>query len=168
MNMQQKLSDNFKVYELVRSSTAARNDIDQLEYLNETVIANAEAVAENVAEKIRRRFGAFTPSSWFRSEPLERILCWNSFANSWCTKRGLAPNEENWKMYFARKQHPKGMSMDIEIVGISNDYLFDWCKEHLEFDQLIREFPKKGDPMSGWVHISYNPNGNRNQAFTIG
>ena len=35
-------------------------------------------------------------------------------------------------------------------------------------DQLIREFPKAGDPMSGWVHISFDEENNRQQAFTIG
>ena len=30
------------------------------------------------------------------------------------------------------------------------------------------EFPKKGDPMSGWVHVSWSQTNNRKQAFTIG
>ena len=50
---------------------------------------------------------------------------------------------------------------------MSNNELFNLIKKDFEFDQLIREFPKKGVPDSGWVHISWDSDNNRGQAFTI-
>ena len=60
-------------------------------------------------------------------------------------------------------------AVDIEIPGIPNDDLFNWVDQNIpEYDQLIREFPKAGDPYSGWVHVSFNEGNNRRQKFTIG
>jgi hypothetical protein len=39
-------------------------------------------------------------------------------------------------------------------------------QNNLEFDQLILEFTQKGIPDSGWVHVSYIPEGNRKQILT--
>ena len=77
--------------------------------------------------------------------------------------------EQTWKDYFERKSHPRGEAADIEIPGINNDDLYHWIRDEsgLEFDQLIREFRKAGDPNSGWVHVSFRINNNRNQAFNI-
>jgi len=36
-------------------------------------------------------------------------------------------------------------------------------RHNLEYDQLILEFYKSGEPDSGWVHISYNGSDNRKQ-----
>ena len=38
---------------------------------------------------------------------------------------------------------------------------------NLEFDQLILEFYRKGDPKSGWVHVSYNEANNRKEVLTF-
>lgn len=152
---------NFRMYEVARSQTAARHNIDNTPPAD--IIAAAQALAVNVLQPIRNEFGSFSPQSWYRSEALERQLCQKSFM-SW---RDRNPGK-TWQDYFARKSHPKGEAVDFEIIGISNDELFQWCKENLEFDQLIREFPKAGDPTSGWVHISYSATNNRNEAFTIG
>jgi len=51
---------------------------------------------------------------------------------------------------------------------VDNDKLFFWIREHLGFDQLIREFPKPSDPMSGWVHVSWaGAQVNRQAYFSI-
>ena len=60
-------------------------------------------------------------------------------------------------------QHAEGKAADIEIVNIDNKELAMWIKDNLEFDQLILEFYKDGEPDSGWVHVSYNGDENRNQ-----
>jgi hypothetical protein len=54
---------------------------------------------------------------------------------------------------------------DFEIWGVDNDHLASWIKSELEFDQLILEFYKKGEPNSGWVHCSYSRNSNRQQSL---
>lgn len=162
-----KISPHFKMYEVARSQLATRNNINNTP--SAEVLERAKLTAEHLLEPIRIHFGIpFVPNSWYRGEAVERKLCWNSFKN-WAKKRKLAINEESWEKYFARKSHPKGEAVDIEIPGISNDDLFQWVQDNVpEFDQLIREFPKPGDPKSGWVHVSYRKNDNRKQVFTIG
>lgn len=161
------ISKYFRHYEVVRSSTASRKGFDNDIYCPQ-VAYNAEQLGKNVLDKVRERFGAFGPNSWYRGEELEKDITENAYKN-WCAKRSLEVNEESWRSYFARKQHPKGSAADIEISGVGNDDLFEWIKDNLEFDQLIREFPKKDKPMSGWVHVSWSSHGkNRKQAFTIG
>lgn len=162
-----KLSPHFPVSDMVRSQLATRNDIDQLKFLTPNIIERAELLATNVAEKIRERFGPFSPNSWFRCEEVEKILCDRAY-KKWCKARELEVTEETWRQYFLRKSHPTGTAMDLEFAGVDNKELFEWCKENLEFDQLILEFYKEGVANSGWVHISYSASGNRNQAFTIG
>ena len=40
-----------------------------------------------------------------------------------------------------------------------------WIKNNLNFDQLILEFYKDGEPNSGWIHVSWNGDDNRNQTL---
>lgn len=161
------LAKNFTHREVARSQLAARLGIDNTPPPH--VIARARTLAIVILQPLREEFGrGFSPNSWYRSEGVEKALCWQSFLK-WASKRGLDPSTNGtWRQYFERKQHPTGMAADIEIPGISNDDLFKFIKTRFTFDQLIREFPKPGVPMSGWVHVSYNPDGNRQQAFTIG
>ena len=162
-----KLSAHFTMGEVSKSSTADRLDIDNTP--PKAVLENAKALADNILEPIRIHFGIpFSPQSWFRGEKLEKVICKKSY-HKWCVKKGLPVVKESWDKYFARKSHPNGEAADIEFIGVDNNDLFDWIKDNLEYDQLIREFPKAGDPRSGWVHVSWRKDGvNRNQHFTIG
>ena len=36
-------------------------------------------------------------------------------------------------------------------------------RDNLEFDQLILEFYRDGEPDSGWIHVSWSSGENRNQ-----
>jgi hypothetical protein len=162
-----KLTNHFSHREVMKSMTADRFDIDNTP--PPEVMANAYELAVNVLEPIRVHFGKpFSPNSWYRSEALEKQICWNSFVK-WCKRKGLKHKDPlSWDDYFSRKSHPNGQAADIEIAGIDNDALYNWIKNNLEYDQLIREFAKKGDPTSGWVHVSWNGDNNRNQDFSIG
>ena len=62
-------------------------------------------------------------------------------------------------------QHVLGMAADIECPSISNMELAVWIKDNLEFDQLILEFYTPTDPASGWVHVSFNKEGNRKRVL---
>lgn len=161
------LAPSFTHKEVARSQIADRNGIPNIP--SQVILERARILAISVLQPVRSNYGIpFSPNSWYRSEEVEKILCWRSFVR-WCEKRGIpSEDQESWDAYFSRKQHPTGMAADIEIPSISNDSLFEWIKENLTFDQLIREFPRKGDPTSGWVHVSYDSDGNRQQAFTIG
>jgi hypothetical protein len=48
----------------------------------------------------------------------------------------------------------------MDGVGtVTNKEIFDYIKNHLEFDQLINEFNYS------WVHVSYNQGKNRKQVL---
>lgn len=156
---------NFFHREVANSSVADRYDIDNTP--PEDVLLKARDLAINCLQPIRSYYGlSFAPNSWFRCEALEKVICTQSFIK-WRAKHGYDRKPDAWSLYFAKKSHPKGAAADIEIPGVDNDELYDWCLAELTFDQLIREFPKPEEPNSGWVHISYNAANNRGEAFTI-
>ena len=51
---------------------------------------------------------------------------------------------------------------DFECHTVDNKELFDWVTNNLDYDQAILEF-YTGTPESGWLHVSYNKDGNRKQ-----
>jgi len=165
--MSQRISRHFWEHEVSRSQIAARHGIDNTP--GPVQLEAAKMLAEMVLDDIRDHFNVpFSPSSWFRCEDVERRLTYENGFESWCRKTGHLYNERSWPIYFALKSHPKGEAADIEVPGVANDDLWEWCLQNIrEFDQCIREFPKAGDPRSGWVHVSYRSEGNRHQAFTI-
>jgi hypothetical protein len=155
-----QLTRNFSEKEVGKSSTALRLGINNVP--PEEVLAKAKALAKNVLQPVRDHFGVpFSPGSWYRSEPLERVIAKRGFAR-WVQKEGIRPDTSAWTTYFRRKSHPKGEAADIEIPTVSNQDLFDWIKENCEFDQLIME----GGP-DGWIHVSYREGDNRKEAFEI-
>ncbi len=170
MNMQELVHPkcpNFKLYEIFKSSTANRRKIDNTT-TNPVILSNAADLVSNILQPLRDvQKSPVVPQSWFRCQSLERIICWESFLG-WAKDRNMHPNQSSWDKYFARKTHPLGGTVDLEMPGVmSNDELFEYIKTHFEFDQLIREFAVKGDPMSGWVHVSWAGVHNRNQVFSI-
>jgi hypothetical protein len=159
---------NFKWYEVWKSETASRLEINN-ESEDGDIQENAQGLTLHCLQPIRDAHGSTKINSWCRLERLEKVITKKAF-QSWCRKKSISPAfQSSWARYFLRKSHPKGSAADIEAAAISNDDLFDWCAQHLKFDQLIREFPVKGVPDSGWVHISFTtPKENRMQVFTIG
>ena len=66
-----------------------------------------------------------------------------------------------------RSQHSKGQAVDFECDRADNAEVCQWILDNLDFDQVILEFYTKGDPKSGWVHVSYvSEEENRNRALT--
>jgi hypothetical protein len=177
-----KLTPNFKFKEVFKSDTAIRLGIDNASAITEDILASAVELSEKILEPVRARYGSYSPNSWFRGEELEYAICARAFFSR-LQKQGVEgvtadspkiyaslfslPTKYTayWDAYFGRKQHPKGMACDFEITGLSNQVLFDWCRDNLQYDQLILEFhrPEQGSN-SGWVHGSNNNKGaNRNQ-----
>lgn len=172
------VSTNFTFGEIFKSYEAERVGIDNGSFITEEILDRAVATAENILEPVRKWVRRpMTPNSWFRCEELEYFICCETFYNrlrrdgvegvtseshKYFPTIYLMPTEyaDHWKAYFERKQHPKGQAVDFEIPGLSNQELFDWCRDQLRFDQLILEFhrPEKG-LNSGWVHGSYNNEG---------
>jgi hypothetical protein len=136
-----KLSANFQLSELVKSQVAERKGIPNNP--SPTQIDNLKALCVNVLQPIRSHFDApVIISSGYRSGEL-------------CIAIGSKPTS----------QHAEGKAADIEVVGVDNKELAQWIKDNLEYDQLILEFYKDGEPDSGWVHVSWNSGENRNSSL---
>lgn len=137
-----RISRNFSLLELTKSSTATRLGIDNTP--SQEVIDNLEFLALRILQHVRDHYGrAVTINSGFRCLDLNRKL-------------GSGD----------RSQHVTGNAADMEISGVDNYELACWIRDNLEFDQLILEF-YTGEPSSGWVHVSLKPLNNRMECLTV-
>jgi len=136
-----KLSANFQLSELVKSQIAERKGIPNNP--SPAHIDNLKALCVNVLQPIRSHFEApVMISSGYRSPEL-------------CIAIGSK----------ITSQHATGNAADLEIPGVDNKVLATWIKENLEYDQLILEFYRDGEPDSGWVHVSWNSEKNRSNSL---
>ena len=127
----------FNLSDYTRSQTATRYDINNRP--NNFQIESLKELHREVVVPIMKHFGKefVVISSGFRCPELNR-------------KIGSSD----------KSQHTKGQAVDIEVIGIGNDILFQWIAHNIaRYDQLILEFfdPKK--PSSGWCHVSHKPPG---------
>jgi hypothetical protein len=128
-----KLSANFTVDELCKSEVAIRRSIDNTP--TETIISNLQALVLNVLQPIRNSLGPITINSGYRSPAVNVAV-------------GGSPTSD----------HCLGMAADIEIAGYDNKMLAKFIEQNFKFTQLILEFYEDGQPSSGWVHVSFDPN----------
>ena len=135
-----KLTENFSLNELTKSQTAERKGIDNTPSTEHQ--DNLKSLCEMILQPIRDHFGqVVSVSSGYRSPEL-------------CVAIGSS----------TKSQHASGCAADFEIFGVSNKELADYINENLDYDQLILEYWKGEDePNSGWVHCSFNTQGNRKQ-----
>jgi len=142
-----KLSENFKLYEFLKSGTALRKDIKEQFNPSVEVIENIELLCQRVLQPIRSYLN--TPlkiNSGYRCLALNKTI-------------GGAKNS----------QHLKGEAADIDLTykgfndnGLLYKTIFDLKnKGIIEFDQCILEFGSDSNP--SWIHISYSSVKNRNQ-----
>jgi len=122
----------------VYSTTALRRNIDNKP--NEEQLANMKLIGEKIFEPLREYVGGpIKINSFFRGEELNKAIGGST-----------------------RSQHCKGQAMDIDdTFGYkTNAQMYDFIKEHLDFDQMIWEFGNDNNP--NWVHVSYvSPEKNR-------
>ena len=136
-----KLSKNFSLKELTRSQTAIRKGIKNNPDTEQLV--NLAVLVQMILQPCRDKFGTVTINSGLRVLDLNRAI-------------GSGD----------KSQHTKGEAADFEAYSTSNRRLAEWVEGHLEFDQLILEYPGP-DPRDGWVHCSYKKDGsNRKQILT--
>ena len=134
-----KLSENFNLLELTKSQTAERKGIDNTP--SPTHRDNLKSLCTRILQPVRDHFSrVVSVSSGYRSEEL-------------CLAIGSKTTS----------QHAKGQAADFEIYGLSNGELATWIKENLDYDQLILEYWTPENPNNGWIHCSYNSEGNRKQ-----
>ena len=136
-----RVSANFKFYELTRSETATRLRIDN-SFPGARELRCAVFLCRNVLQPVRDALGRYSPNSVFRCEYLERAL---------------KKKRSDW---ISKSQHTLGQACDIEIPGMATLELAEWVTRHLEFDQVICEcYDRDQGPNSGWVHVSIIPPG---------
>ena len=135
-----KLSENFSLEELIRSSTAKRIGIDNIP--NDEHLKNLQVVVDEIAQPLRDHFGKpVRINSGYRSPALNDAIGGSK-----------------------KSQHSKGEAIDLEIDGVSNLEVADWITDNCDYDQVILEFynPAEG-PNSGWVHASCKANLSENR-----
>jgi hypothetical protein len=132
-----KLSLNFSLRELTKSQTAERKGIDNTP--TEEHIENLKLLCENILQPTRDEWGIISVSSGYRSPAL-------------CQAIGSV----------STSQQARGQAADFECHRVDNKMLFEWVTNELDYDQAILEF-YNGTPDSGWLHVSYNKDGNRKQ-----
>lgn len=136
-----RLSKNFTLEEYTKSQAADRLGIDNVP--SALHLDNARILFERVVQRVRDHFGPTIINSGYRSPALNRAVGGSTTS-----------------------QHSTGQAVDIEVPGKSNQEVAIWIRDNLEFDQLILEGFKPGQPGSGWVHVSYANGKNRKQSLS--
>ena len=139
-----KLTANFSLDELIKSQVAERKGINNNP--SPMQIENLKALAVNILQPIRSQFDKpLIISSGFRCAEL-------------CLEIGSSIHSEHCA-------DNKSAAADFEIPGVDNKELAEWIKSNLEYNQLILEFYREGEPSSGWVHCSYSTDLNKKQSL---
>ena len=138
-----KISKNFTLKELTKSSTGERLGIDNSVKDQQTLV-NLCGLTHNILQKVRDTHGRTTVNSSYRCLDLNRAIKSSD-----------------------KSQHVKGEAADIECPAKDNYYLAKWIAKNLDYDMVLLEFYTEGIPDSGWVHVSYKVDGsNRNKQLT--
>ena len=124
------------------SITAIRRGIDNTP--DEKQLQNMRLLANRVFEPLRVWVGKpIKVNSFFRSTELNKAIGGSS-----------------------KSQHCHGQAIDIDdsYGHVTNAEMYEYIKEHLDFDQLIWEFGDNDNP--NWIHVSYvSGSENRNRCL---
>ena len=136
------ISKHVSYNEGIRSNTAVRRGIDNTP--NDEQLDNMVKVAEEIFEPLRAYVGGpIKVNSFFRCLELNTAIGGSKSS-----------------------QHMKGQAMDLDDTfgRCTNAEMYEFIKEHLDFDQLIWEFGDDDNP--AWVHVSYvSPEKNRKRCL---
>ena len=134
----ENISKHITFIEATQSPTAAKLGINNNP--DKTQLEAMKLVAEKCFEPLRQWYGKpIKVNSFFRSDLLNRAV-----------KGSLT------------SQHKKGEAIDLDAGSKEeNKKLFEYIKNHLEFDQLLNEYNYS------WVHVSYSKTKNRKQILII-
>jgi len=136
-----QLTQHFDLEELTKSQTGDRLGIDNVPGAAE--LDCLKELCEQVLEPVRAHYGPVFINSGYRCPDLNKAV-------------GGA----------STSQHCLGQAADIEVPGVPNGDLAAWVAANLDFDQVILECYRKGQPNSGWVHVSYKVYDNRKATLT--
>ncbi len=136
------ISKHISNKESVYSRTAQRLNIDNTPTQQHKL--NMVKIAEEVFEPLRMYVGGpIKINSFYRSPKLNKAIGGSS-----------------------KSQHCQGQAIDLDDTfgRATNAEMFEFIKEHLDFDQMIWEFGDDNNP--NWVHVSYvSPQENRNRCL---
>ena len=136
------ISKHISYKEAVYSRTATRRDI--INNPNAEQMENMVTIAEEVFEPLRMWVGGPVKiNSFFRSPELNKAIGGSG-----------------------KSQHCHGQAIDLDDTfgRATNAEMFEFIKEHLDFDQMIWEFGTEKNP--DWVHVSFVKEGiNRNRCL---
>ena len=134
----ENISKHISFTEATHSPTAQKLGINNNP--NEEQLKAMKLVAEKCFEPLRLWYNKpIKINSFFRSDLLNRAV-----------KGSLT------------SQHKKGEAIDIDAGSKEeNKKLFEYIKNHLDFDQVINEYNYS------WVHVSYSKTKNRKQILII-
>ena len=136
------ISAHISYKEAVYSRTATRLDIDNDP--DDMEVYRMSLIAEEVFEPLRAWVGGpIKINSFFRSPELNTAIGGST-----------------------KSQHCQGQAIDLDDTfgRATNAEMYDFIKEHLDFDQMIWEFGDDNNP--DWVHVSYvSSDKNRNRCL---
>ena len=137
-----KISKHISLKEGVYSTTALRLGLNNDP--SDDHLQNMKLLSEKIFEPLRMYVGGpIRINSFYRGPELNKAIGGST-----------------------KSQHCNGQAMDIDdTFGVmSNSAMFNWIKNHEDFDQLIWEFGDENNP--DWVHVSYvNPGDNRSRCL---
>jgi len=133
-----RLSKNFVLSEIIRSSTAKRLNINNEP--SKKHLQNLSLLITNLIQPMRDAIGPIRISSGYRNPALNRAIGGSH-----------------------KSQHCKGEALDIQFWKegkMCNKEIYDYIlNSNMEFDQMINEFD------FSWIHISLKKKGNRKQVL---
>jgi hypothetical protein len=136
------ISEHISYKESVYSRTATRLDINNEP--NDEQMDNMCLIAQEVFEPLRMWVGGpIKINSFFRSPELNKAIGGSG-----------------------KSQHCHGQAIDLDDTfgRATNAEMYEFIKEHLDFDQMIWEFGDDDNP--DWVHVSYvSEKENRNRCL---
>ena len=137
--MMSNISKHITLHEATVSPTALRMGIDNVP--SEQELESMKLVAEKCFEPLREWYGKpIKVNSFFRCKALNDAVGSND-----------------------RSYHRLGMAIDMSAGSKQeNEKLFNWCKDNIQFTELINEYD------FSLVHIAYNPKSLTNTLKKIG
>ena len=138
ININQDIGKNgFKLKHLIWSNTAKNNGINNMPGIDDSpstdeIIKNLNDLANNVIDPILEIYPNLFITSGYRCVELNKILGGSNTS-----------------------QHIFGQAVDLKVPQLTTADLYNWIYSNItSYDQLIWEYPEKGD--GSWVHVSFS------------
>ena len=134
IDLNQKLSQHFTLWEFVISQTAERFGIDNTP--NDQIIRSLKKLCETVLEPARFALGPIKISSGYRCSELNQRIGGSKTS-----------------------AHMLGFAADLIPLKVTKLELAKWLSKNVEYDEIILEYGTLQEP--AWIHISSDPRNRR-------